>query len=454
MRKLIYVMMVVLLFFGCSAKEIDESTVSEPKQVSKFYLEYDGPTEEGTIINKTNKGLHAYVTYDDGTTEEVLDYSLDKDEELVAGQKTIVRAYYANNKDIMTTLTIECTTPLEVVGLKVLPDHFFFAGDEIDNNSPIKVTLEYSNGTTKITDDWKVETPVVLQENVDNEVVILCEGLSKSILIRPVIPKDLEITYLGPLTEGTTLDIPKSFKVNAIFDDGSSKYVTDFTITKTATLEAEEESTVTIEYRGIKKDFSVMCSSKKIVDYRVEYNGGTAAGTSINNNSSISLYMIYSDGEEEKVYDWSIDEPVTLEADKESTVIIKYNGKEYKLQVQCSTLSEAGYKKTCKKIPYKDLARTPDDYTGERIYFKGEVTQVIEGSGNTVHLRVYTKKGYSIYLDDVIYVEYVYESGEPRILEDDIIEMYGEYYGLYTYTTVMGAEMTIPAMIAEYIDIK
>lgn len=48
----------------------------------------------------------------------------------------------------------------------------------------------------------------------------------------------------------------------------------------------------------------------------------------------------------------------------------------------------------------------------------------------------------------VFYVEYTLPAGSSRILEKDVVTLSGEYYGLYTYSTTMGAAVTVPALIA------
>src|SRR5699024_4279095 len=53
-------------------------------------------------------------------------------------------------------------------------------------------------------------------------------------------------------------------------------------------------------------------------------------------------------------------------------------------------------------ITYDQLARTPDDYEGEKVKFSGKVLQVMEGNGSTVQLRMAINDDY----DKVIYVEY------------------------------------------------
>ena len=61
----------------------------------------------------------------------------------------------------------------------------------------------------------------------------------------------------------------------------------------------------------------------------------------------------------------------------------------------------------------------------------------------------------SHYWSDTILVSYTKQSSdEPRILEDDIVMMYGVLAGTYTYETVLGSKLTVPLMLVEYIDIQ
>src|SRR5699024_7843410 len=72
-------------------------------------------------------------------------------------------------------------------------------------------------------------------------------------------------------------------------------------------------------------------------------------------------------------------------------------------------------------ITYDQLARTPDDYEGEKVKFSGKVLQVMEGNGSTVQLRMAINDDY----DKVIYVEYDSNIVDSRILEDDQITIMG-----------------------------
>ena len=56
--------------------------------------------------------------------------------------------------------------------------------------------------------------------------------------------------------------------------------------------------------------------------------------------------------------------------------------------------------------------------------------------------------------EDTVLVEYVRKSSdESRILEDDIITMYGTMNDLVTYESILGQSITIPSMTAKYVDI-
>ena len=52
-----------------------------------------------------------------------------------------------------------------------------------------------------------------------------------------------------------------------------------------------------------------------------------------------------------------------------------------------------------------------------------------------------------------IYMNYSLSKDEAKILKDDIIMIYGECKGDYTYVTVLGAASTVPKINAKYIDI-
>lgn len=116
-------------------------------------------------------------------------------------------------------------------------------------------------------------------------------------------------------------------------------------------------------------------------------------------------------------------------------------------------LSEDEYKAQCSTVSYEDIARNPNNYIGQKAYFKGKVVQVQE-IGKSVVLRINTKQGQYGLWDDTVYVDYKRKDDkESRVLEEDIVTVYGEIKGIKKYMAVLGNQVSIPHLKAEYIDI-
>lgn len=98
-------------------------------------------------------------------------------------------------------------------------------------------------------------------------------------------------------------------------------------------------------------------------------------------------------------------------------------------------------------ITYENLARTPNDYKGKKVKFKGEVIQVIRGT---------TVDEYRIKVEDdykkVLYVTYINSTG-TNILEEDKVILMGISEGEITYKSTMGGNITIPSVRAKSIEV-
>ena len=121
-----------------------------------------------------------------------------------------------------------------------------------------------------------------------------------------------------------------------------------------------------------------------------------------------------------------------------------------KLAEEEAVKAEAAAKKGYETgITFNQLARTPDDYTGDLVKFKGKVLQVIEGDSE-INLRIAVNDDY----DKVVLVYYPKTLLSKRVLEDDQITLYGTSRGLYTYESTMGGEITIPLIEIDKLDIR
>ena len=109
------------------------------------------------------------------------------------------------------------------------------------------------------------------------------------------------------------------------------------------------------------------------------------------------------------------------------------------------------YKKSAVSLNYKNVLRNPSNYEGKKVYWFGEVVQVVDKGEYRVNVnceKYYYSNNY--YCRDTIYVKY---SGSKNLIEDDMVKIWGTMGGNVTYTTVLGAETTVPLVNAKYIDI-
>ena len=114
---------------------------------------------------------------------------------------------------------------------------------------------------------------------------------------------------------------------------------------------------------------------------------------------------------------------------------------------------------SCETIDYSTLARNPDNYKGEHLKYTGQVIQVLDSKSvfnKTTTLRVNVTAednefadGGKLWKDTIICAVTIPEGGD-RILEKDVIDLYGVCEGLYTYETVLGNNESVPRIDIEY----
>lgn len=112
----------------------------------------------------------------------------------------------------------------------------------------------------------------------------------------------------------------------------------------------------------------------------------------------------------------------------------------------------------CVEVPYKDLARTPDNYKGKKIKVTIQVNQVMTGG-------LLTESGYrgyedydfnwedenSTYLEKEWYISYELPDGESKILENDVVVFYGEFTGAEEMKRALtGTTDYVPNLSAKY----
>lgn len=112
-------------------------------------------------------------------------------------------------------------------------------------------------------------------------------------------------------------------------------------------------------------------------------------------------------------------------------------------------MSESDYKSQSVEVTYDQIAREPNKYKGTYVKIKGNIVQ-IQDNGSSAALRVnITEEEYN----DIVWVNYSYAANEKKLLQDDTINIWGISKGEISYTSILGAKITVPEVNAEYIEI-
>jgi len=119
--------------------------------------------------------------------------------------------------------------------------------------------------------------------------------------------------------------------------------------------------------------------------------------------------------------------------------------KEEEEKRQAAAQAEAEKNKYETGITYDNIARNPDSNIGKNVKFYGEIIQVIKGEDYS-QFRFAIDGNY----DQLILIEISEDQlQDNRILEDDYITIKGMSMGEMTYTSAIGGEITVPAVLVD-----
>ncbi len=110
------------------------------------------------------------------------------------------------------------------------------------------------------------------------------------------------------------------------------------------------------------------------------------------------------------------------------------------------------FKNSCEFYSYEDISRNPDSYKGKNLTYTGQVIQVLE-EGNDIHFRLNVTAMEYVYTDTV-YVKYTKNDNESRILEGDMVTIWGTFDGIESFETVLGNKVTAPQISARDVEIQ
>jgi|GEM_PF-4119422 len=106
------------------------------------------------------------------------------------------------------------------------------------------------------------------------------------------------------------------------------------------------------------------------------------------------------------------------------------------------------YKASCKTYAFRVLNKNPDSFAGERIKLRGQILQIQEDSTGTFMLVQMTYQGYDIWSDNVA----VFYFDQVGVYEQDVITIWGEVIGAFSYKSRAGWDLTVPSIKAKYIE--
>ena len=114
------------------------------------------------------------------------------------------------------------------------------------------------------------------------------------------------------------------------------------------------------------------------------------------------------------------------------------------------TISEADYKTACVEPDYKGFLRYPDKYEGTKVCIKVQIKQRIDGSFRAQA----DTDGYGLYIGDEYYLVDKRETGSVKILDEDVVMVYGEFTGIKKITRALsGTQDEIPKISVKYAEI-
>lgn len=143
----------------------------------------------------------------------------------------------------------------------------------------------------------------------------------------------------------------------------------------------------------------------------------------------------------------------TTGGSSQTNYVASPTGGVYKAIGKVETVSD--YKSKCSAIDFETLARNPNAHKGKFYVVTGQVIQVQNISGGVLVRMNITKNEneYYTFWEDTIIATIPIGKNDDRILEDDIITIWGKCAGEYTYIAVLGNEVSLPKIDAKYYEL-
>ena len=213
--------------------------------------------------NFSTVGMEVTATYSDASTEVVSNYTVTNGDNLQAGQTSVTISYTEGDITKTAEQAITVTEPAEPVTLENIaitkaPDRTEYTEGESFAAEGMEITATYSDGSTRVVTGYTVTNGSNLQAGQTSVTISYTEGgITKTAEQAITVNEQAEDAVLDSIAitrEPSKLEYmvgqnfsPLGMEVTATYSDGSTKVVTDYTITNGDNLQAGQTS-VTISY--------------------------------------------------------------------------------------------------------------------------------------------------------------------------------------------------------------
>ena len=352
---------------------------------------------EGQSFNK--KGMVITASYDDGTSGEVIGYSLLNIDNLEAGQTSITISY--TEGEVTKTTTQEITVSAKkLTGIAVTngPTKTSYVEGQDFDATGMKITASYNNGTSKAVTGYTItngtnlsteQTSIIIsytEREVTKETEQAITVVEKELTGIAVTHKPDKTSYI----EGQDVDI-KGMIITAYYNDETNKTTTGYSVTNGTNLKKEQTS-ITIRYTegGITKKIEQEITVAEKVLTGIEVTNGPTKTDYIEGQNFDETEMVvtasYNNGKSKAVTEYTIINGMNLKKEQTSITISYTEGEITKETTQEITVAE-------KVLTGIVVTHKPDKTSyieGQNVDIKGMVITAYYNSGNRKTVTGYT----------------------------------------------------------------
>jgi len=281
-------------------------TVSNINDESLKEIKITTPPNKTTYLageNFDKEGMVVTAYYNNGTNKIITDYNISNGTDLKEGQKSITISYEDKQTTQAITVVENSVVKLEIISEPEKKE--YKAGHDFETKGLV-VKATYKDGTTKEITDYTISDGTNLK-NGQTEVTVSYGGQTVKQPITVQANPLKEIRIKTPPTK-TTYVVGQDFDkkgmvVEAEYEDGLTKQVTDYII-ESGTKLTKEQTSVTVKYEDKTIEQAITVEEKQITLIKVKSNPSKTKY--IQNKEELKLdggilEVTYNDGTTEEI---------------------------------------------------------------------------------------------------------------------------------------------------------